>query len=136
MHSPYSKMSLTGDYSIEDILERLKAYEDTGLEPEDISMFQQICKWGLESEQNTLQTCEELNKELIAANTKIERLSELLEKAIKDLSQIADISQCDFCVHDAKDPHHNECENVRADLSCANFQWIHADEIKEVLNNG
>lgn len=78
----------------QEYIEKLAAYEDTGLEPEEIKSNEQIIA--------------DLTREVCLKDVKIKRLKELLKKAVDDIKSLADgvreahgdDSVCGFCQYD------------------------------------
>lgn len=112
-------------------INKLAAYEDTGLEPEEIKSNEQIIA--------------DLTKAVCAKDKKIKKLKELLKKAVDDIKSLADgvreahgdDSVCGFCQYDCDttvgecgEPY-EECPGFDSDIC---FEWRYIDEIEEILN--
>ena len=121
-----------GDYGSQNILQRLADYEDAGLTPEEIIQNKSIIN--------------DLTRAVCSKDKKIKKLSELLKKAVDDITDLADNvreahgddSVCGFCQYDCDttvgesgEPY-GECPGFDNDIC---FEWRYIDKAQEVLKD-
>lgn len=99
----------------QEYIEKLAAYEDTGLEPEEIKSNEQIIA--------------DLTRAVCLKDKKIKKLKELLKKAVEDLQIMYYLymDDCGFC--------NNRCPFFDDKKDECAGQWKHADEVEEILKD-
>ena len=105
-------------------INRLAAYEDTGITPEQITANKSIIG--------------DLTREICRQESEIEKLRELLKLAVEDMATAASdfCEYCSVCKYCKKDNY--TCEyrmNIKDCINASDFRWQHADEVEEVLKD-
>ena len=126
---------------------RLGAYEDTGLTPEEITSIQkeneelkkEVKLWeqGREAIANQAKLVEKISfensKKYFEEKAKKDKLAELLKLAIEDMKSLSkNFGICHHCINSSG--YRNRCKlgkTVNASF-CNDWQWQHADKLKEL----
>lgn len=103
----------------QEYINKLAAYEDTGLEPEEVKHFTNVCQ-----EAGETYNCH--FNYVVKCVLEHEKLKELLKKAVKDFKILGNVCPTDIDCVDC--PLYNSKSDKCDDI------WNHADEVEEILN--
>lgn len=145
----WTKLAFSDVAIMEDmIIDRLGAYEDTGLTPEEIEQLKDELKHAYEKSNTAVKWYYELKQSYEQLQKENAELKELLKLAFEDIRGIViGMEECELCKNNDVGEnikychkHDFDCKNceVLKDCKCGqckgtnNWQWQHADKLKEL----